>query len=79
MLEKIAATHSVVITMEENVISGGYGMSVLRFYNSRHTDIRVINFAVPNHYVEQGSKAEQMKECGLDLESILERLDLELS
>ena len=79
LLDQLAKTHSVIITMEENVINGGFGMAVLRFYNNRHTDIRVINIAVPNTYVEQGSKADQLKECGLDLESIMTRLGPELS
>lgn len=78
MLDQLAQTHSVIITMEENVINGGYGMAVLRYYNTRHTNIKVINFAVPNHYVEQGSKEDQLKECGLDLESIQTRLETEL-
>lgn len=78
LLDQIAQTHSVIITMEENVINGGYGMAVLRYYNTRHTDVKVINFAVPNSYVEQGSKDDQLKECGLDQESILKRLETEL-
>ena len=78
MLDQLAQTHSVIITMEENVINGGYGMAVLRYYNTRHTNVTVINFAVPNSYVEQGSRDDQLKECGLDLESILKRLETEL-
>jgi len=78
MLDQLAQTHSVIITMEENVINGGYGMAVLRYYNTRHTNVKVINFAVPNSYVEQGSRDDQLKECGLDLESILKRLETEL-
>lgn len=79
LLDQIAQTHSVVITMEENIINGGYGMAVLRYYNTRHIEMKVINFAVPNHYVEQGSRNDQLKECGLDLESIRNRLDAELT
>ena len=79
LLDQIAQTHSVVITLEENVINGGYGMAVLRYYNTRHIDMKVINFAIPNHYVEQGSRDDQLKECGLDLESIRNRLDAELT
>lgn len=78
MLDQLTETHTVVITMEENVISGGYGMAVLRYYNSRHTQMQVINFAAPNSYVEQGGKNDQLKECGLDPESIMRRLDTEL-
>ena len=78
MIDSLLPLHRYIITLEENVINGGYGMAVLRYINNLDTDVKVINFAIPNSYVEQGSKAEQLKECGLDLDSITSKLDAEL-
>lgn len=78
MIDSLLSSHRCIITLEENVINGGYGMAVLRYINSLDTDVKVINFAIPNSYVEQGSKAEQLKECGLDQDSIMKKLDVEL-
>lgn len=78
MIDSLLPLHRYIITLEENVINGGYGMAVLRYINNMDTDVKVINFAIPNSYVEQGSKAEQLKECGLDLDSIIAKLDAEL-
>lgn len=79
LLESITQRHSVVITMEENIINSGYGMTVLRYLNSNgHEDIKVINIAIANEFTEQGSSAEQKKECKIDADSVMERLDGEL-
>ena len=78
MIDSLLPLHRYIITLEENVINGGYGMAVLRYINNLDTDVKVINFAIPNSYVEQGSKAEQLKECGLDPDSIIAKLDAEL-
>ena len=78
MIDSLLPLHRYIITLEENVINSGYGMAVLRYINNLDTDVKVINFAIPNSYVEQGSKAEQLKECGLDPDSIIAKLDAEL-
>lgn len=78
MINQLLENHKYIITLEENVINGGYGMAVLRYVNSLNTEAKVINFAIPNYYVEQGKTIEQQKECGLDFDSIVKRLDAEI-
>ena len=78
MLGSVLKNHSVVITMEENVLAGGFGVLALSLINSKKPDTKVINFAAPNSFIEQGSKDRQMKECGLDADSIMERLKVKL-
>lgn len=42
--------------MEENVISGGFGEHVTEFYNNEKCkDIRIVNIAIPDEYVEHGN------------------------
>ncbi len=78
LLDQLCQDHKVLITIEENVIAGSYGMAVLRYINTEKKDVRVINLALPNTYVEQGSRKEQFKECGLDVGSMISRLEEEL-
>ena len=78
LIDDLLVTHRIIITMEENVIIGGYGMAVLRHINQLNAPIRVIPVALPNMYVEQGDVALQKKECGIDEESIYKRLAAEL-
>ena len=77
MLAELCEDHSCLITMEENVITGSYGMAVLRYINQQRKNVRVINITLPNSNVEQGSRAEQFKECGIDVPSIMKRLEEE--
>ena len=77
MLAELCEDHCCLITMEENVITGSYGMAVLRYINQQRKNVRVINIALPNSNVEQGSRAEQFKECGIDVPSIMKRLEEE--
>lgn len=75
MVKEVAKYHSLIVTLEENVLTGGYGMAVLSVVN-KHVDsqVRVLNIAIPNVYIEQGSRKRQFKECGLDTESVLNKI-----
>ena len=77
-IRNIISTHKYVVTFEENEINGGYGMSVLRFVNSLGANVKTINFGLPNSYVEHGSCDQLLKECGLDEDSLYDRLSREL-
>lgn len=77
LLTQLCENHKTLITMEENVITGSYGMAVLRYINNQKKDVRVINIALPNSNVEQGSRNEQFKECGINVPSIIKRLEEE--
>lgn len=78
MINKLVQKHKYLITIEENVLNGGYGMSVLKYVNEIKADARVINIAIPNYYVEQGTRTQQMKECGINADSIIRRLEAEI-
>ncbi|MGI6072813.1 MAG: 1-deoxy-D-xylulose-5-phosphate synthase [Lachnospiraceae bacterium] len=79
LLNEILENHNTVITMEENVLAGGFGSMMLKLINDKKPSARVLNFAVANSFVEQGSYEIQMKECRLDADSITERLKEELA
>lgn len=72
---KLAKDHKLLVTIEENVINGGFGEQVLKFVNSADIDIKVQNLAIPNQYLEQGSVDVLRKEAGLDPHYIAERVE----
>ncbi len=69
-LEELAKTHKLIVTMEENVRSGGYGEKVLEYIADRSLGVKVINIALPDEYVEHGNVGLLYKEVGLDAENI---------
>ena len=69
--------HSLIVTMEDNILNGGFGESITRFISSHFDewkDIRVLNIGVPNVYIEHGSMDDIKKESGLDVESITSKI-----
>ena len=78
LIDELADEHEIFITMEENVRSGGFGDAVLRYINDTHPDRRVINFALPDDYVEHGSVTILRKETGIDRETLTEQIRKEV-
>ena len=74
MLEKLTDTHKLVVTLEENVISGGFGEHVTEFYSRKQSEVQLINIAIGDTYVEHGNVEILRRETGIDKESIIERI-----
>ena len=68
-----ARHHDLIVTMEENVISGGMGEQVMRFYEEHNLSVRVLAIAIPDEYVEHGNVEILRREVGIDVETITER------
>ncbi|MBQ8246176.1 MAG: 1-deoxy-D-xylulose-5-phosphate synthase [Lachnospiraceae bacterium] len=73
-LKKAAATHSLIVTMEENVASGGYGEKVREYLDSIKADCKVLTIAIPDKFVEHGSVDQLYKEIGVDADSVVARI-----
>ena len=55
-----------ILTIEENVLAGGFGSAVLEYLNSRDIpDIKIKILGIPDEFVEQGSQAILRKNTGL--------------
>ena len=73
-LEKAAKNHSLLVTMEENILKGGFGEHVCAWLEEAGYKNDVINVAVPDMYVEHGNVDILKKEIGLDAEFITGRI-----
>ena len=75
LLCEAADSYNLIVTMEENVLHGGFGESVLACLN-RHgkTRTRVMSIGIGDRFVEHGSVSLLRKENGLDAESIADRI-----
>ncbi len=74
LLDEVAANHRVVVTLEENVLSGGFGEKVAAYYAKRGWHVRLKNIALPNHYIEHGDAAVLREKYGLSEETITEEV-----
>ena len=73
-LQRMASSHKLIVTLEENVRTGGFGDHVLEYLNDISSDVRVINIALPDDYIEHGSVDVLRRETLLDRDSILRRI-----
>ena len=69
-----SSNYRLIVTLEENVITGGYGQQVLAFVNELALEVPVINVAIPDQFVEQGSIDQLKQKLGLDADSIVARI-----
>jgi len=71
LVTRLAAGHELLVTVEENVVAGGAGSAVNEFLAAAGIDTRVINLGLPDRFVDHGSQAQQLSECGLDANGIV--------
>ena len=79
MLRKKAAGVRLVVTVEENVLAGGFGEGVLDALAGMNLSVPLLTLGVPNRFIPQATVAEQMRDCGLDAYSIARRVYERLS
>ncbi len=76
--EKLVLTQAeqtgLVVTVEENVLQGGFGSAVLELLEDRGCNARVERIGLPDAFVEQGSQAELRSRYGIDAAGIVARL-----
>ena len=79
LLERLALGHDLVVTIEENVLAGGFGSAVLEHLEDAFGDrpgerARVMRIGLPDRYVTHGKPALLREEVGLTGESVAERV-----
>lgn len=75
MIRKAAAGHRLVVTLEENVASGGYGERVRECMAAADGGAELYTVTLPDAYVEHGNITLLKKELSVDTDSIYERIE----
>jgi 1-deoxy-D-xylulose-5-phosphate synthase len=76
LIERLAAEHEVLVTVEENVLAGGFGSAVLEEMAERDLlgETRVLRVGLPDRYVTHGKPALIREEVGLTPEALADRV-----
>ena len=74
ILDEAAEGHRLIVTMEENVASGGFGEQVRTYLDSSGARVRVMNITIPDEYVEHGNVEILRHEVGIDADTILAKI-----
>ena len=73
-LDRLSRDHHWIVTMEENVLKGGFGEACGDYLLAKHEDVRLIHVGVPDVYVEHGGVDQLKKTLHMDADSIVERI-----
>ena len=77
LVDRLAKKHWLIVTMEENVLQGGYGLMVTRYIHEHYPHVKVMNIAIPDGYVEHGNVSLLRKGLGIDSDSVIWRMKKE--
>ena len=69
-VKEAASSHKVIITVEDGCVIGGLYGAVCEALANEGTSCRIFGMGIPDKFIEQGTVPEQLKECGIDAESI---------
>lgn len=71
MLQEMATTHELLVTLEDNVVCGGTGSAVNECLLAQRLNVPTINLGLPDRFIDHGSREELLAECGLDCKGVL--------
>ena len=70
---ELAETHSLLITVEENVVAGGAGSAVAEFLTEQGLDIEIRHVAIDDRFIDHASQGETRADAGLSCDDILSK------
>lgn len=74
LLDRLSRTHRLFVTIEENVVAGGFGGQVLEYASEAKLPVYIRNIGIPDDYVEHGNVEILRQEVGLDCGRIVEQV-----
>ncbi|MDP2982827.1 MAG: 1-deoxy-D-xylulose-5-phosphate synthase [Candidatus Latescibacter sp.] len=73
-LDRVAASGKPLITVEENMIAGGFGSAVLEYLASKGTVPRITLIGIPDTFGDQASRSRLLNMYGMDTDSIADTI-----
>lgn len=71
MLRKLSRDARIIITVEENILAGGFGSAVLEYINTQNFNgVKVLRLGFPDQFIEQGTRTQLLEKYGLHAEGI---------
>ncbi|ENO98385.1 1-deoxy-D-xylulose-5-phosphate synthase [Thauera phenylacetica] len=71
LVAELAASHELVVTLEENAVIGGAGAEVARVIDGLAARPRVLRLGLPDRFIDHGDQAQLLASVGLDQAGIL--------
>lgn len=69
LLEEIGHNHSLVVTLEDGIVDGGFGHKIAAFYSA--SNVKVKNYGLEKKFYDRYNPAELLKELGMTNEAMV--------
>lgn len=82
LIDSLASSHDLLITLEENTTQGGAGSAVLEYLQQTGITAPILQLGLPDRFVDHGKHKDLLASCGLDkagIEQAIERRLVTLS
>lgn len=70
ILDKVLSSYTHIVTLEDGVVAGGFGSSVIEYANEKGYTCHVTTLGIPDRFIEHGTVEELHAECGMDQKGI---------
>ncbi len=72
MILNMAATHDLIVTVEENVVQGGAGEAVNQVLLKNGIAQTIVNYGLPDRLIQHGSRDDMLNDVGMNEEGLME-------
>jgi 1-deoxy-D-xylulose-5-phosphate synthase len=79
MVQRMAAQHELLVTVEENVVQGGAGSAVAECLQQLGVAMPLLALGLPDRFIEQGDPVQMLADCGLDAAGLLAAINKNLT
>ncbi len=76
LITKLALTHDLLVTVEENTVHGGAGSAVSELLTRANIVVPLLHLGLPDRFVDHGDPASLLAECGLDAQGIITAIEM---
>jgi 1-deoxy-D-xylulose-5-phosphate synthase len=76
MVLRMAAEHTLLVTVDENAVAGGAGSAVNECLAAHDVQTSVLNLGLPDTFIQHGGRADMLHEAGLDREGIVAAVEM---
>ena len=78
LIQRMASSHQLLVTLEENAVAGGAGSAVMEWLAEADISVPVLPLGLPDSFLDQAKPAELLAQAGLSSERILESINRRL-
>ena len=75
LIAKLAASHDLLVSIEENVIAGGAGSAIQESLMAQGITIPLLQLGLPDKFVDHGDRNVLLSACGLDSSAIIRAVE----